>query len=54
MQTWVSDHQSIVDRALNTAKANTITVVNNVGPRMLSSALWAISKGLSTVADWVG
>ena len=54
MQTWVSDHQSIVDRALNTAKANTITVVNNVGPRMLSSGLWAIFKGLSTVADWVG
>lgn len=48
MQSWVSDHQSAWDRALNTANAFKNTIVNNVGTRMLNFAVW----GLAKVADW--
>lgn len=44
MQEWVSDHQSGLDRALNTGKAFANTILNNVGPRMLSFGVWGEAK----------
>lgn len=49
MQSWVSDHQSGLERIHNTAKAFTHTVVDNIVPRMLSAGV----QGLATVADYI-
>lgn len=48
MQIWVSDHQSGLDRAINTGHAFKNTIINNIGPRMLSFGVW----GLAKIADY--
>ena len=49
MQTWVSDHQPIGERILNTSDAFFSTILSNVGPRLLSFGVYGMAK----LADWV-
>lgn len=48
MQTWVSDHQPMGERILNTTEAFGSTVLNNVFPRMFSFGVYGVAK----LADW--
>lgn len=48
MQTWVSNHQPVGERTLNTAEAFGSTVLNNVFPRMFSFGVYGVAK----LADW--